>query len=205
MAQSNRKAATAPSDHMDGISNKTQTAARRKRLYTDMLAIIERNVTKPPDKCPHRVVFEAQLSAELAGEQRGQAEQLPVRSSALQYTPHKTILDPGMSDGNVHSTRTSHSLAIMSSGLGAKPSAAVPSHSKTKPVVPGLQHHRYKLPAAMLERCSDSARLMSCEHLTLQLMFMATRLKTLCCIQSFAPAQTFTWTIQVAQTTSMPA
>ena len=144
MVQSNQKAANAPSDHTDGISNKTQTAARRKRLYTDMLAIIERNVTKPPDKCPHRVVFEAQLSAELAGEQHGQAENLPVRSSALQYTPHQTVLDLGMSDGNVHSTRTSHSLAMMSSGLGAKPSAAVSSRNNTKPVFPGLQHHRYK-------------------------------------------------------------
>lgn len=125
-------------------SNSTVVAARKKRLYSDLLAIIERNVANPPTGCAKRVASEAQLMMELATEPVSRAEVLPITAHAFNYTPRKQNL---MSDTSMDRPRSvsriSHTSVSTSNNHREEQSATLPSHTKPKPVLPSFQHHRY--------------------------------------------------------------
>lgn len=125
----------------DVSGKRAAAAARKKRLCEDMLSIIERNVSQPPLKCTKRTASETQMMSELAAEQDFQAEERRNRTTTFTYTPRKHRLETsidqvGSTIHTVHSSATSNS-------QGEQRSTPPPSHSKLKPVFPGLRHHRY--------------------------------------------------------------
>lgn len=62
--------------------------ARRKRLYKDMMSVIERNLNKQPD-IVKRTVTEAELTAKLASEPAVAVDTLPAKSNGMHFTPRK--------------------------------------------------------------------------------------------------------------------
>ena len=124
--------------------NRADVAAGKKRLYSHLLAIIERNVANPPKRCAKRVASEAQLTMELATERVTQAEVLSITAEAYSHTPRKpdTVLDTSL-DRPRSVSRFSHSSASTFNNRREEQSVALPSQTKTKPALPSLQHHRY--------------------------------------------------------------